>query len=437
MSLEKIDGRWVGDFRYKGFPRLRISMGTAKKSEADARHDAVAKLFRQNRRDLIEQLRLPKGHAQKLTPERLAEMVEHHEPLAPLPAPVPEFPAASGSDHTWGTVDQVTERYLAWLELHPKKELQTFTAARAQLRRFARFEHAGRRVGDLPLEAVTSEIVESYQRSMLAAKTPANTVTGYMTRVGALWNWQAKQERKAAQDEHRMPRAVFSPIDPEMMVRDTTARQRYLTQEEAERLLAATPQPLLAMVGLALLAGLRRGEAQHLGVQDIDLAIGILSIHEHGLPDGTRWKPKTKRSIRSVPITAELRSLIEQQRGDGASDLWLTPRRTDPAWPIHERPFTVAFREIVIRAGLPHGRKDPNGVTFHTLRHTFASWLAMKGVDLYTIAQLMGDTLATIEKTYAKLSPDFKRAAMAKLAGAVRLPPTDTATATETGVYVK
>lgn len=422
MSYSKeADGFYRADFRFAGVPRLHVSLGTKKASEAKDRYAAVRLLFTQKRVEMIAQLR-----SGVLTVERVAAMVAHGELLAPVAAP-----ALPTRGHSWGTVDQVIDRYLAWLAAHPKKEGQTHATARAQLRRFARYEHEGTRVGDLPLESITSTIVESYQRSMLDAKTPPNTVSNYMVRVGALWTWQAKQEKKAAQDAHRAPRPVFSPIDPEMMVKETTARDRYLTPEEAGRLLAATPAQLLALVGLGLFAGLRHGEAQHLAVQDIDLTVGILTVREHRLPDGTRWKPKTKRSSRSVPVADDLRTLLDAQLKSGAGDVWLTPRAVNPALPIHERMSTIAFTAIVKRAKLPHGRKDPNGVTFHTLRHTFASWLVMRGVDLYTVAQLLGDTLVTVEKTYAHLSPDWKRAAIAKLSGAVKLPTTDTETATE------
>jgi integrase len=76
----------------------------------------------------------------------------------------------------------------------------------------------------------------------------------------------------------------------------------------------------------------------------------------------------------------------------------------------------------VQNAELVTGRKDPRGVIFHTLRHTFASWLVMRQVDLFTVAQLLGDTLKMVEDTYAHLAPDFKRRAIAALEGAVRMP---------------
>ena len=47
-------------------------------------------------------------------------------------------------------------------------------------------------------------------------------------------------------------------------------------------------------------------------------------------------------------------------------------------------------------------------MTFHHLRHTFASWLAQRGHTLLRISKLPGNTVAVCEKHYAGLIPDLK-----------------------------
>ena len=60
---------------------------------------------------------------------------------------------------------------------------------------------------------------------------------------------------------------------------------------------------------------------------------------------------------------------------------------------------------------LLYGRDRGDGATFHTLRHTFASWLVQKDVQLMKVAKLMGDNTEVVEKTYAHLMPkDLRRA---------------------------
>jgi integrase len=58
---------------------------------------------------------------------------------------------------------------------------------------------------------------------------------------------------------------------------------------------------------------------------------------------------------------------------------------------------------------------DRQKVVFHTLRHTFASWLAIDGVPLYTISKLMGHSSIEMTMRYAHLCPDSKRDAVAML----------------------
>jgi hypothetical protein len=56
----------------------------------------------------------------------------------------------------------------------------------------------------------------------------------------------------------------------------------------------------------------------------------------------------------------------------------------------------------------------------------------MNGVDLYTVAKLLGDSVKTVEEVYADLSPDHKREAVRKLAAAFSIK-THTLSGTETG----
>ncbi|OQA92180.1 MAG: Tyrosine recombinase XerD [Elusimicrobia bacterium ADurb.Bin231] len=55
-------------------------------------------------------------------------------------------------------------------------------------------------------------------------------------------------------------------------------------------------------------------------------------------------------------------------------------------------------RKIMKKAGIP-------GSSFHTLRHTFASSLAIAGVDLYRISKLLGHSSIKTTEIYAHLQP--------------------------------
>jgi integrase len=53
--------------------------------------------------------------------------------------------------------------------------------------------------------------------------------------------------------------------------------------------------------------------------------------------------------------------------------------------------------------------------SFHSLRHTAASWLVMQGVDLYAVGQLLGHRTPRMTQRYAHLSPQFMAGAVGKL----------------------
>lgn len=76
------------------------------------------------------------------------------------------------------------------------------------------------------------------------------------------------------------------------------------------------------------------------------------------------------------------------------------------------------FERVVDQLGLNDGITDSRQrVVFHTLRHTFASWLVQDGTPLYTVAELMGHTTLEMTKRYSHLSPDTVRAAALTLQG--------------------
>lgn len=400
MTLVRIKatGQYEGDFRAKGIPRLHISLRTKNRKEAQPRHDAIHKLFRQRRTDLIDQLRTG-----DLTVERLESMVEHHEPLTPV---------AVARTHSWGTVDACADRYLQWLADHPNRSAGTVTVATTQLRGLRE------RHGTLDMDAVTPDMILGYQRSLVEAKVPVNTIRSTMIRVGALWRFVRRQEEKLAQRDRRAARPVYSPVEADMMVRDTTRRERHLSEAEIALLLEATPRSARFGVCAGLMAGLRADEMLHLRpVVDVDLELGSLTIREQ---DG--WKPKTKRSRRTVPMAAPLLEVARWHATVNAKGGWMMPSIYTGDRPLTRAGWQRTFKIIVQRAGLVYGNTTPQGVTFHTLRHTFASHAVMRGVDLYTVAQLLGDSLQMVEQTYAHLSPDHKKAAIAKLEAAFKMP---------------
>jgi integrase len=72
--------------------------------------------------------------------------------------------------------------------------------------------------------------------------------------------------------------------------------------------------------------------------------------------------------------------------------------------------LSVYTIRVFKRLGIPDA-------SFHTLRHTAASWLVMEGVDLYAVGQILGHKTPRMTQRYAHLSPDYMAGAVGKLDG--------------------
>ena len=78
-----------------------------------------------------------------------------------------------------------------------------------------------------------------------------------------------------------------------------------------------------------------------------------------------------------------------------------------------------AYWRAIDKLGFNTDSIDPaQKVVFHTLRHTFASWLAIQGTPIYTIKELMGHKTLAMTERYAHLLPDHKKEAIDKMMAA-------------------
>jgi integrase len=195
-----------------------------------------------------------------------------------------------------------------------------------------------------------------------------------------------------------------------LLLKENNDYLRYFTTEEVERLLAVCAPHLYAIVLFCLHTGARPGEA--VGAQWYQIAGGYVQF----------VKTKTLNS-RQVPLSPDVLAMLGSIRPvkgggkvvdlDGHKVPVETLGRhvfTYKGKPV--RDFDTAFRGACDRAGIPFGRKVPGGVTIYTLRHTFASWLAIKGVPIKTIQELMGHKHISMTMRYAHLSEKVKKDAV-------------------------
>lgn len=411
MYKSEQTGDWEHDFRVEGLPRYRACYGS-KKADAERLHAVAVAVFKSGDPELVHALKR-RGVA-GVTLEHYAQLRERGRPFA-------DALAAIVAAKPWPSIGDAVDRYVTAFESNENRAAKSSKTIGGQLKRWLAFQDPA-----TPLDAVTTTDVLEFQNALKAERYAANTITSTVWRVGSLYHWFIRRERIEAREEKRQPRALYVPIDPETVTKAVTRRERYLSTDEAERLLAATPRSFLFPIAAGLFGGFRVNEMLHLRTHfDVDLELGTLAVQRQ-----PNWKPKTVRSIRRIPISSALRPALEWHLEHRANDEWVTPSGAFPDRPLGDDGFAKHFYRVVRDAGLIVGNKDPMGVTYHTLRHTFASWLLMAGADMYTVAKLLGNSVKQVEDTYGHLSKDHRQAAVDKIAGLLNVENFATSSAT-------
>ncbi|MCM1508451.1 MAG: site-specific integrase [Ruminococcus flavefaciens] len=142
---------------------------------------------------------------------------------------------------------------------------------------------------------------------------------------------------------------------------------------------------------LCLFTGLRVGELCGLTWDDIDFSTGTLSvkrtvqrINRHGSSEVIMGSPKSKTSVRTVPIPAFLLKLLSQNKKDDT--LFLI---SGTAKPVEPRTMQYRFKTVLKACQV-------RNIPFHLLRHTYATVCIENGFDAKTLSELLGHADASI-----------------------------------------
>jgi integrase len=164
---------------------------------------------------------------------------------------------------------------------------------------------------------------------------------------------------------------------------------RYLTEEECTRLVNTCPEDFRRLVKGALLTGCRYGELCALIKNDFNSDANTVTV-----------RMSKSGKARHVVLTDEGKTFFETIMGNKQGDDFIFTHVGGEAWKTshQKRPLIEACKRAKIKPV----------ISFHVLRHTHGSMLAMKGVPMPVIAKQLGhaDTRMT-EKHYAHLSPSY------------------------------
>ena len=177
-------------------------------------------------------------------------------------------------------------------------------------------------------------------------------------------------------------------------------RTRFLSHKEATTLLnelSAMQTPSLHdMALLSLYTGLRAGEIFNLKGNDLDFDNDLIKIID----------PKNK-TTRHAYMTSAVKEMLLRRKPRTPEGLVFPDRNGKKIVAISQR-----FRLIVNKLGFNKGITDRRQeITFHSLRHTFASWLAIQGESIITLKEMLGHKSTAMTERYSHLIPDHKRRA--------------------------
>ncbi len=242
-----------------------------------------------------------------------------------------------------------------------------------------------------PLAKVGSPQVEDFKLKR-AQKVSRSTTDKDLAVLKAFFNWCIA---------HRL--AVSNPARRVKLFHEDNSRLRYLTREEYDRLIEVartivTSPYLEEKIILAVHTGLRRGSLFNLRWDQVDLANNVIRI------------PRTKsgRPL-SLPLNATaLKTLQTLQEARTPESPYVFPHRSGPNAGEPVQDIKNGFHTALELA-------DIEDFTWHDLRHTFASWLMMRGASLRSVAELLGHQSMKMTMRYAHLSPAFLSAQVSLL----------------------
>jgi len=237
------------------------------------------------------------------------------------------------------------------------------------------------------VEEINLESVENYKSWRLSQGVKPTSINKELRFLASMINRAVEFEWIPRHKLYRIPILIKGVND---------ARLRYLSTEEEEKLLNAIRNPLLKdVVIFALNTGLRRCEILSLKWKNVDLKNKCL-ILESG---------QTKNKKRHVlPLNSTAWKVIKNRLKEKAENCEFVFHRGGK--PV--KSIRGAFENALKRAGIEDFR-------FHDLRHTFASRLVQKGVDLYVVKELLNHSDIQTTQRYAHLKLDNLKKAVEML----------------------
>ena len=226
-------------------------------------------------------------------------------------------------------------------------------------------------IEDARLSLAKSRFPSNGQKLKEGGRSTA-TVNRYLATLKAAYMLAIENEKIAS-----------NPFRKVKLQKENNRRVRYLTEEEQEKLFAALPADHHPLVLIALHTGMRKTEQLCLKWQDVNFGQRVITVRD-----------SKAGKARHIPMNQVVFDTLEH-----------LPRRISNAYVFYGalegerlKDLPKGWQECLEKSGI-------SDFHWHDLRHTFASRLVMRGIDLYTVKELLGHQSIEMTQRYAHLAP--------------------------------
>ena len=273
-------------------------------------------------------------------------------------------------------MERFVEKFIRYLEIEKNYSPHTILNYKLDLEEFQAF------LGEHPVEKVDYLGVRKYLAIMKEKGLQSRSVGRKLSALRTFFRFLTREGFIKANP-------IVSILSPKL---DKHLPQ-FLTEEDTVKLIESSiPQTLSGMRDRAILetfysTGIRISELVGLNLDDVDVISGIVKVRGKG------------KKERIVPIgdcaTRAIRDYLEKRNTQTAA-LFLNPSKRR----ISDRGVRYMFKKYILRAGMKQG------VSPHTLRHSFATHLLNRGADLRTVQELLGHANLGTTQIYTHLTTE-------------------------------
>jgi len=277
-------------------------------------------------------------------------------------------------------IEKFIAEYLAYIKVN--KRGKTANRYREIIEHFRNFTQENKII---ILSEIEPSFIEKYKQERLKAIKPITV--NYELRLLKAFFTQALKNNYIKDN----------PVVDIERLKVTSKQPRFFVKEELREVLIHCQKRDYPVFLTLASTGLRLGELINLEWTDVGLERRLITIKVKDF-----WEPKNSKP-RAIPMANKLVEVLKELKRDSR---WVfTTRKGNQLNKNH-------LRERLVKVCMKIGIEPAN---IHTFRHTFASHLVMKGVDLPTVQKLMGHSDIKTTMIYAHLAPEHLKGAVEKL----------------------